>query len=104
MREAGRTLKEATDLTNELLTANAERLRQGNIEARTQLERGVFDIAAVKQANAALVATIEDSLRIAEEAQAGRATAAKELEAAEAEIRRALVAAKAAKPGARPTA
>lgn len=104
MREAGRTLKEATDLTNELLTANAERLRQGNIEARTQLERGVFDIAAVKQANAALVATIEDSLRIAEEAQAGRATAAKELEAAEAEIRRALVAAKASRPGARPTA
>lgn len=104
MREAGRTLKEATDLTNELLTANAERLRQGNIEARTQLERGVFDIAAVKQANAALVATIEDSLRIAEEAQAGRATAAKELEAAEAEIRRALVAAKAPRPGARPTA
>jgi uncharacterized protein YaaN involved in tellurite resistance len=104
MREAGRTLKEATDLTNELLTANAERLRQGNIEARTQLERGVFDIAAVKQANAALVATIEDSLRIAEEAQAGRATAAKELEAAEAEIRRALVAAKATRPGARPSA
>lgn len=90
MREAGRTLKEATDLTNELLTANAERLRQGNAEARVQLERGVFDISAVKQANAALVATIEDSLRIAEEAQVGRKAAAKELEAAEAEIRRAL--------------
>ena len=90
MREAGRTLKEATDLTNELLTANAERLRQGNAEARVQLERGVFDISAVKQANAALVATIEDSLRIAEEAQLGRRAAAKELEAAEAEIRRAL--------------
>ncbi len=90
MREAGRTLKEATDLTNELLTANAERLRQGNAEARVQLERGVFDISAVKQANAALVATIEDSLRIAEEAQIGRKAAAKELEAAEAEIRRAL--------------
>ncbi|MBR0654778.1 toxic anion resistance protein [Plastoroseomonas arctica] len=90
MREAGRTLKEATDLTNQLLTANAERLRQGNAEARVQLERGVFDISAVKQANAALVATIEDSLRIAEEAQVGRKAAAKELEAAEAEIRRAL--------------
>jgi len=95
MREAGRTLKEATDLTNELLTANAERLRQGNAEARVQLERGVFDISAVKQANAALVATIEDSLRIAEEAQLGRRAAAKELEAAEAEIRRALTKARA---------
>ncbi len=94
MREAGQTLKQATDLTNELLTANAERLRQGNVEARTQLERGVFDIEAVKRANASLVATIEDSLRIAADAQAQRAAAGKELEKAEAEIRRALVAAR----------
>jgi uncharacterized protein YaaN involved in tellurite resistance len=98
MREAGRTLKEATDLTNELLTANAERLRQGNIEARTQLERGVFDIEAVKKANASLVATIEDSLRIAQEAQQQRAVAGKELEKAEQDIRRALLSARAASP------
>ena len=89
MREAGRTLKEATDLTNDLLVGNAERLRQGNLEARTQLERGVFDIEAVKRANASLVATIEDSLRIAQDAQAQRASATKELEKAEGEIRRA---------------
>jgi len=94
MREAGRTLKEATDLTNELLTGNAERLRQGNLEARQQIERGVFDIEAVKRANASLVATIEDSLRIAQEAQAHRASATKELEKAEGEIRRVLTAAR----------
>ena len=98
MREAGRTLKQATDLTNELLTANAERLRQGNLEARTQLERGVFDIEAVKKANASLVATIEDSLRIAQDAQAQRASATKELEKAENEIRRVLIAAKGSRP------
>jgi uncharacterized protein YaaN involved in tellurite resistance len=102
MREAGRTLKEATDLTNELLTANAERLRQGNLEARTQLERGVFDIEAVKRANASLVATIEDSLRIAQEAQAQRAAASKELEKAEQDIRRALTATRASSAAARP--
>jgi uncharacterized protein YaaN involved in tellurite resistance len=102
MREAGRTLKEATDLTNDLLVGNAERLRQGNLEARTQLERGVFDIEAVKRANASLVATIEDSLRIAQDAQAQRASATKELEKAEGEIRRALLAARAS--GTRPTA
>ena len=102
MRDAGRTLKEATDLTNELLTGNAERLRQGNLEARTELERGVFDIEAVKRANASLVATIEDSLRIAETAQAQRASATKELEKAEGEIRRALLSARAAAPASRP--
>jgi uncharacterized protein YaaN involved in tellurite resistance len=98
MREAGRTLKQATDLTNELLTANAERLREGNLEARTQLERGVFDIEAVKKANASLVATIEDSLRIAQDAQAQRASATKELEKAENEIRRVLIAARGSRP------
>ena len=101
MREAGQTLKQATDLTNELLTANAERLREGNLEARTQLERGVFDIEAVKKANASLVATIEDSLRIAQDAQAQRASATKELEKAEGEIRRVLIAAKGPRPDAR---
>jgi uncharacterized protein YaaN involved in tellurite resistance len=58
----------------------------------------VFDIEAVKKANAALVATIEDSLRIAQDAQAQRAAANKELEKAEQDIRRALIASRAAAP------
>ena len=87
MREAGATVKEATDLTNRLLTANAETLRRGNLEARTELERGVFDMEAVQKANAALVATIEDSLRIADEARGQRARAAEELEKLEQDIR-----------------
>jgi uncharacterized protein YaaN involved in tellurite resistance len=101
MREAGAAVKEATDLTNRLLTANAETLRRGNMEARTELERGVFDLEAVQKANAALVATIEDSLRIADEARGQRARAAEELEKLEQDIRRVLMQAKpgAPKPG-----
>ena len=94
MREAGETVKQATDLTNRLLTANAETLRRGNQEARTELERGVFDIEAVRKANAALVATIEDSLRIADEARGQRARAAEELEKLEQDIRGVLMQAK----------
>jgi len=95
MREAGAAVKEATDLTNKLLTANAETLRRGNLEARTELERGVFDLEAVQKANAALVATIEDSLRIADEARGQRARATEELAKLEADVRRALSQAKA---------
>jgi uncharacterized protein YaaN involved in tellurite resistance len=94
MREAGQTVKEATDLTNRLLTANAETLRRGNLEARTELERGVFDIEAVQKANAALVATIEDSLKIADEARGQRERAAEELQKLEEDIRRVLMQAK----------
>jgi uncharacterized protein YaaN involved in tellurite resistance len=96
MREAGAAVKQATDLTNRLLTANAETLRRGNQEARTELERGVFDLEAVQKANAALVATIEDSLKIADEARGQRARAAEELAKLEEDIRRVLMQAKSA--------
>ncbi|WP_439548458.1 toxic anion resistance protein [Falsiroseomonas sp.] len=102
MREAGSAVKQATDLTNQLLTANAETLRRGNLEARTELERGIFDLAAVQKANASLVATIEDSLRIADEARGQRARAAEELAKLEGDIRRVLVQAKAGVPVTRP--
>jgi uncharacterized protein YaaN involved in tellurite resistance len=95
MRDAGQAVKQASDLTNTLLTANAETLRRGNQEARTELERGVFDLDAIKSANATLVATIEDSLRIADEGRQRRASATAELARAEEEIRQALIAAKA---------
>jgi len=92
-------VKEATDLTNRLLTANAETLRRGNLEARTELERGVFDLDAVQKANAALVATIEDSLRIADEGKAKRAAAEESLVRMEGELKGALASAKARTTG-----
>ena len=97
--EAGRTLKEASDLTNQLLTANAESLRRSNQDIRTQAERGVFDIEAVEQANANLTATIEDSLRIADEGKAKRADAEARLAACESDLKQALAAAKARAAG-----
>jgi uncharacterized protein YaaN involved in tellurite resistance len=98
--EAGETLKKATDLTNELLTANADALRTSTQAIRTQVERGIVDIAAVKQANEALIGTIDDTLRIAEEGKRQRADAEKQLAACEAELKQAIVAAHAR--GARP--
>jgi uncharacterized protein YaaN involved in tellurite resistance len=95
MHEAGQAVKAATDLTNKLLVANAETLRTGNAEARKELERGGFDIDAIRQANAALVGTIEDSLRIADEAKTQRRAAEGQLLACEQDIRRALTAARA---------
>lgn len=94
-REAAGAIKSASDLTNELLRANAENLKQGNAEARREIERGVFDIEAVKQANAALIETIEESLRIADEGRGKRAEAALQLETLETELRKTLVSASA---------
>jgi len=85
--EAAAAVKEASDLTNELLTANAENLRQANKTVREEMERGVFDIEAVKTANAELIATIEESLQIADEGKRKRAAAEEELRKMEAELR-----------------
>ena len=98
-REAGQTLKEATDLTNELLTANAENLKTANAEVRKQVERGVFDIETVKKANQMLIDTIEESLQIADEGKRQRVAAEAELVTCEAELRKTLASAQASARG-----
>jgi uncharacterized protein YaaN involved in tellurite resistance len=92
--EAGETLQKATDLTNELLTANAETLRSSTQTIRSQVERGVVDIAAVKRANDALISTIDDALRIADEGKRQREEAEKQLVACEAELKQTILAAR----------
>jgi uncharacterized protein YaaN involved in tellurite resistance len=82
-------------LTNELLTANAKNLRSANKIVREEMERGVFDIEAVKQANADLIGTIEESLQIADEGKRNRANAEVELQKMESELRDTLASAKA---------
>ncbi len=97
--EAAAAVREANDLTNELLTSNAANLRESNRMVRQEMERGIFDINAVKQANADLIATIEESLQIADEGKARRATAEEDLKKMEGELRDTLAAAKARKTG-----
>lgn len=94
-QEAGKSVKAATDLTNELLEKNAETLRTANREVREQIERGVFDIDAVKRANENLIATIEESLQIADEGKRKRREAERTLEQLETELKSKLVAASA---------
>ncbi len=97
--EAATAVREANDLTNELLTSNAKNLRESNKMIREEMERGVFDIEAVKQANADLIGTIEESLQIADEGKAKRAAAEVELKEMEAKLRDTLASAKAKKTG-----
>jgi uncharacterized protein YaaN involved in tellurite resistance len=94
-KEAAEAVKDASDLTNELLKANAENLQEANKVVREEMERGVFDIETVKAANATLIATINESLAIADEGKARRANAEAELVKMETELRDTLAAAKA---------
>lgn len=90
MAEATKTTKAVSDLQNELLVKNAEMLKQGNAEARREIERGVYDIESVKKANDLLIATIEESIAITQEGRANRVAAANVLVEAEGRLKTAL--------------
>ncbi|ETX29883.1 toxic anion resistance protein [Roseivivax isoporae] len=98
-KEAAAAVRDANDLTNELLTANASNLRDANRTVRQEMERGVFDIEAVKKANADLIGTIQESLQIADEGKARRAAAEEDLRRMETELRDTLSAARARRDG-----
>lgn len=91
--QAAETVKAATDLTNELLEKNADALQMANREVRNQIERGVFDVEVVQRANAKLIATIEESIQIAEQGKRKRAEAVQQLQSCESELRQALTSA-----------
>ncbi|MEJ2028824.1 MAG: toxic anion resistance protein [Maritimibacter sp.] len=92
--DAAQAVQQATDLTNELLKANAANLHEANRQVREQMERGVFDIEAIRIANDHLIATIEESLTIADEGKKMRAEAEEELHKMEGELKQALSAAR----------
>ena len=93
--DAARAVKDAADLTNELLEKNAQGLRDANVEVRQQIERGVYDIESIKKANETFIATLDDSLRITQEGKAARKEALIELQNTEKELKDALLSVKA---------
>ncbi|MEM7082399.1 MAG: toxic anion resistance protein [Pseudomonadota bacterium] len=92
---AAKSVKAASDLTNELLEENAEALKTANAEVRAQIERGVFDLESVKKANQSLIDTIEESLQIADEGKRRRAEAVVQLQEMENNLKETLAAASA---------
>ena len=102
--EAANAVRDASDLTNELLTANAANLRESNRVIREEMERGVFDIEAIKKANEDLIGTIQESLQIADDGKAKRAAAEEDLKKMEQELRDTLASAKARRDGVGDTA
>jgi uncharacterized protein YaaN involved in tellurite resistance len=90
-QKAGALLKEAMDLTNELLEANAKNLKEANRQTKELAERGVFDIESVQLANKLLIETIEDGIKIANDGKQARQKAAAELAKLEKELKTALI-------------
>ena len=90
-QKALETQKKVTDTTNEMLERNAELLRMGSAEARKEIERGIFDIEAIKKVNSDLIATIQESIQITQEGKRRRQEAEAAMAQMEEDLKRALL-------------
>ena len=79
--------KAVTDMTNELLRSNAERLKTGTIETAKEAECGVVDLDTIRVANTALIDTLTEVQKIQREGAQKRAEASIELGRLEKELR-----------------
>lgn len=71
--------KEVSDKTNELLEKNAEKLKQSTLEIQKEVQRSTIDVETLKKVNDNLIETIEESVRIKNEAASNRKKAEEEL-------------------------
>ncbi len=85
--EALKAQKAVTDMTNDLLKANAEKLKTGTIETAREAERGIIDMETIRVANTSLIDTLTEVQKIQREGQLKRQEASIELGRLEKELR-----------------
>jgi uncharacterized protein YaaN involved in tellurite resistance len=90
-QQAMEAQRAVTDMTNELLSKNAEKLKQGTIEVAKESERGIVDIETLAATNQRLIETLEEVATIQTEGRQRRIAAESELGRIEAELKNKLL-------------
>ena len=85
--EAARAQRQVSDVTNELLRKNAEKLHMASVETAKESERGIVDLETLKQTNAELIQTLDDVMRIQKEGRAKRQAAEAEMARMESDLK-----------------
>ena len=85
--QAAEAQRAVTDVTNELLKKNAEKLHMATVETAKESERGVVDIETLKKTNADLIATFDDVIKIQNEGREKRLAAEAEMARMEADLK-----------------
>ena len=89
--DAVRAQREVTDMTNELLRKNAEKLKMSTIETARESERGIVDMETLRQTNQSLISTLDEVVKIQEEGKTRRREAEQELGRLENELKQKLL-------------
>lgn len=85
--QAAAAQREVTDMTNELLKKNAEKLKMATIETAKESERGIVDMETLKATNESLISTLDEVMNIQREGRRKRQEAEEGLRSMEQELK-----------------
>ena len=85
--QAAAAQREVTDMTNELLRKNAEKLKMATIDTAKESERGIVDMETLKATNESLISTLDEVMKIQQEGRQKRHEAEQEMQRLENELK-----------------
>ena len=85
--QAAAAQREVTDMTNELLRKNAEKLKMATIDTAKESERGIVDMETLKMTNESLISTLDEVMKIQQEGRQKRIEAENEMIRLEQELK-----------------
>ena len=85
--QAAEAQRQVTDMTNELLRKNAEKLKMATVETAKESERGIVDMETLKATNESLISTLDEVMNIQKEGRQRRQEAEAELRGMEQELK-----------------
>lgn len=89
--QAAAAQREVTDMTNELLRRNAEKLKVATVETAKESERGIVDMETLKITNESLISTLDEVMHIQQEGRQKRQEAEQEMQRLESELKQKLL-------------
>ena len=89
--EAAQAQRQVVDVTNAMLTQNAQKLHMASVETAKEAERGIVEIETLKKTNAELIATLDDVMKIQAEGRTKRQAAETEMAKMEDDLKRKLL-------------
>lgn len=85
--QAAAAQRQVTDMTNELLKKNADKLKIATVETAKESERGIVEVETLKHTNEALISTLDEVMQIQQEGRRKRAEAESEIRRLEQELK-----------------
>ena len=86
-RKATEAQAAVSEMTNELLKRNADKLKQGSVEIAKEAERSIIDIETLQYTNEQLIATLDEVMQIQRDGALKRQEAEAELRRIEGELK-----------------